>query len=100
MKYFAILNGNYICESIIGTKSEIALNEFVIPLPYKDDDVLGKKYESGTWVDVPTPEPPTPEPTETEVLQAELLLNQVTILENQALHEVVLAEILLGQQGV
>ena len=64
-----------------------------------DDTVqIGDKVIDG--IIVGTYVPKEPEPSETEIIQAEILLNQAEIIAKQKEQDEVLAELLLGQQGV
>ena len=97
--YYAEIDENNICISILDTPEEITDNPKMILTDTYDLSVLGKKYNNGVWE---TAETSTEEyvPTETELIQAELLLNQQEIIIKQDEHDEVLAAILLGQQTV
>ena len=97
--YYAEIDENNICISILDTPEEITDNPKMILTDTYDLSVLGKKYNNGVWE---TAETSTEEytPTETELIQAELLLNQQDIIIKQSEHDEVLAAILLGQQTV
>lgn len=57
------------------------------------------KYENGE-ITAEYEKSPQAEPTEQELIQAEILLNQAEIIAKQKEQDEVLAELLLGQQGV
>ena len=63
------------------------------------EEITQAEYEANKPVVPPKPEP-TPQPTEEEILQAEMLLNQQQIISRQNEQDMVLAELLLSQQGV
>ena len=96
--YYAQIDENNICVSVLDTPVEITDNEKMILTDTYDLSVLGKKYNNGAWEVVKTPTEYLP--TETELIQAELLLNQQEIIIKQNEHDEVLAAILLGQQTV
>ena len=96
--YYAQIDENNICVSVLDTPVEIIDNEKMILTDTYDLSVLGKKYNNGVWETVETSTEYTP--TETEVIQSQLLLNQQEIIIKQNEHDEVLAAILLGQQTV
>ncbi len=96
--YYAQIDENNICVSVLDTPVEITDNPKRILTDSYDMSVLGKKYNNGVWERVETTSEYTP--TETELIQAELLLNQQEIIIKQNEHDEVLAAILLGQQTV
>lgn len=96
--YYAEIDENNICISILDTPEEITDNPKMILTDTYDLSVLGKKYNNGVWETAETSTEYTP--TETELIQAELLLNQQDIIIKQSEHDEVLAAILLGQQTV
>ena len=96
--YYAQIDENNICVSVLDTPVEITDNEKMILTDTYDLSVLGKKYNNGAWEVVKTPTEYLP--TETELIQAELLLNQQDIIIKKKKHDEVLAAILLGQQTV
>ena len=96
--YYAEIDENNICISILDTHEEITDNPKMILTDTYDLSVLGKSYNNGVWETVETSTEYTP--TETELIQAELLLNQQEIIIKQNEHDEVLAAILLGQQTV
>ena len=96
--YYAEINENNICVSVLDTPTEITDNPKMILTDNYDLSILGKKYNNGIWETFETSTEYTP--TETELIHAELLLNQQEIIIKQNEHDEVLAAILLGQQTV
>lgn len=95
---YAQLNENGICVGVLQLSGEVQGENTVVLQEY-DTSVLGKKYENGKWIEIPS-EPENEEPTENDILNAEILLNQTEILINQSNQDEVLAEILLNGLGV
>jgi len=55
MQRYAQIDQNGICFAIIESKGNLD-NETMIKLhPHKDENVIGRKYVDGTWVEVETP---------------------------------------------
>lgn len=99
MFYYAQIDENNICIGVSQLSGKVNAPNMIL-LESQDASLLGKKYNSGTWEDVPAPEPPEPTPTDQEILQAEMLLNQQQIISKQTEIDMTLAELLLNQQGV
>ena len=95
-QYYAQLNEEGICFSILDTPAELPPTDSIVQMPTYDSSVLGKKYENGVWTEIPEKE----EFSETDILQAQSLLNQQKIMIRQEEMEKVLAEILLNQQRI
>ncbi|MCI1999544.1 MAG: hypothetical protein LKJ75_02615 [Clostridia bacterium] len=93
--FYAEINSNNICSSVLETPNEIT-KDTMIQIDSYDASLLGKKYNNGTWEDVTDT---VKEPTDDELFQAEALLNQQNIIIKQNEHDEVLAQILLDQQS-
>ena len=83
----------YISDSCIWTEKSLPTAET------KNGFNLIYKYENGE-ITAEYEKSPQAEPTEQELIQAEILLNQAEIIAKQKEQDEVLAELLLGQQGV
>ena len=95
--FYAQLNENNICVGVSQLSGEVKA-ENMIEIEAYDALLLGKKYDSGAWVEIPQEEP-EPQPTEQDLLNAQILLNDAE--HDAKLKEIdeALALILLNQEG-
>lgn len=98
MYKYAQIDSNNICLAVSYLSGEVIADNMIRLL--EADEPLGKKYNNGTWEELPPQPAPEAEPTENEIIQAEMLLNQAQIIATQQEQDEVLAAILLNQMGV
>lgn len=98
MYKYAQIDSNNICFAVSYLSGEVIADDMI--RLSAEDEPLGKKYNNGTWEEVPSQPAPESEPTEDEIIQAEMLLNQAQIIATQEEQDEVLAAILLNQMGV
>lgn len=67
--FYAQLDENSICIGVSQLSGEVNAPNMILLESY-DASLLGKKYNNGTWEDVPQPEP---EPTSQDAINAEIL---------------------------
>jgi len=69
MFYYAQLDENNICIGVSQLSGEVSETNMILLERY-DMSLIGKKYNNGTWEDMPTPEP---KPTAQDEINAEIL---------------------------
>lgn len=69
MFYYAQLDENSICIGVSQLSGEVSETNMIL-LDRYDASLMGKKYNNGTWEDVPQPEPT---PTSQDAINAEIL---------------------------
>ena len=73
--YYAQLDENDICFTVIDNGSELQTSDKIIPLKSYDLSLLGKRYNNGVWENVEQPESEA-EPEITQLDRIEAILNE------------------------
>lgn len=76
--FYAQMNENNICTAISNLAGEVQ-DIRLIPIGFMDVELIGKKYENGEWVEVPTPEPPISE-TDKKLLQIQATVDYLAMM--------------------
>lgn len=66
--FYAQINESNICVAVSNLTGKVQ-DDKLIPIASMSHGLLGKKYENGKWVEVPTPEP---EPTQLDNIEEQL----------------------------
>ncbi|WP_418703816.1 hypothetical protein [Anaerotignum faecicola] len=77
--FYAQMNENNICTAISNLAGEVQ-DIRLIPIGFMDVELIGKKYENGEWVEVPTPEPPLSE-TEQAILDTAINVDYLVCMK-------------------
>lgn len=89
--YYAQIDDDGVCTGLSDLAGEVDAPN-MIQLDSYDMNVMGKKYEAGTWVEVeqPTPEPPEsaePQPTNAEIKNLLLEVQEQNLILMESLAE-------------
>lgn len=77
--FYAQINENNICVAVSNLTEKVQ-DTRLIPIGFMDVELIGKKYENGEWVEVPTPEPPISE-TEQAILDTAINIDYLVCMK-------------------
>lgn len=76
--FYAQMNENNICTAVSNLAGEVQ-DTRLIQIGFMDVELIGKKYENGEWVEVPTTEPPIFE-TDKKLLQIQATVDYLAMM--------------------
>ena len=76
--FYAQINENNICQAVSDLTEKVH-DVRLVPIGFMDVELIGKKYENGEWVEVPTTEPPIFE-TDKKLLQIQATVDYLAMM--------------------
>lgn len=76
--FYAQINESNICVAVSNLTEKVQ-DTRLIPIGFMDVGLIGKKYENGEWVEVPTPEPTMSE-TDKKLLQIQATVDYLAMM--------------------